>query len=79
MNIWLIAFYGFVALCVGFFFFMLSLNHPRFRNDEGDLTTEAGYEEDSVGRSSPDANESLNDSDSEPHVIAEPGSANSVI
>jgi hypothetical protein len=79
MTVWLIAFYCFVALCGGFFWFLLSLNRPLFRNDEGDLTTEAGYEEDSVGRRSKESEESLNDSDSEPHVIAEPGSANSVI
>ena len=58
---------------------MLSLNRPRFRNDTGDPTTEAGYEEDSVGLPSKGSQESMNDSESEPHVISEPGSANSFI
>ena len=45
-----IAFYIFVGLCLGLLWlFYRFVNQPRFRNEEGDLTTEVGYEEDSVG------------------------------
>jgi hypothetical protein len=78
MTYWLIGFYCFAALCGGFIWFMMSLNRPRFRDDVGDVTTEVGYEEDSVGLPTTETEEPFRDNEG-PHAIGEPGSANSVI
>lgn len=49
MWLWIIAFYVFAALCVGFFLFMLNLSRPGFRDQMGDITSEVGYEENQYG------------------------------
>ncbi|MBX9670416.1 MAG: hypothetical protein K2X93_22640 [Candidatus Obscuribacterales bacterium] len=50
INYWVIAFYVFsilniLLLCA----FSNLLSHPRFRSEDGDISTEAGYEEDPMG------------------------------
>jgi hypothetical protein len=46
----IIAFYIFVFFCIiGFLAFYRLINNPSWRSDEGDISTEAGYEEDSLG------------------------------
>ncbi len=46
----ILAFYVVCALIIFFFLWFYKLvNQPRFRDGEGDATTEAGYEEDGIG------------------------------
>ncbi len=46
----LVAFYMFCAALIGLFIFEYRLiNHPKFRQGSGDITTEVGYEEDPTG------------------------------
>lgn len=47
----LIAFYALCAALIGLFIFEYQIiNHPRFRQGAGDITTEVGYEEDATGQ-----------------------------
>ena len=49
-TIWLALWYVLVAGFIGFFlFFFRLLNLPQWRRDGGDISTEVGYFEDSVG------------------------------
>jgi hypothetical protein len=44
-------FYLYCGLLIGCYFLVYHvMHHPCFRNDQGDITTEVGYEEDSIGR-----------------------------
>jgi hypothetical protein len=48
---WLTLFYIYCGLLVAAYFLVYRLMHrPRFRDEHGDITTEVGYEEDSIGR-----------------------------
>ena len=47
---WIIAWYLFCGLLItGLLCVWRWLNQPKFRNSDGDITSEVGYEEDSVG------------------------------
>lgn len=47
---WLIGYYIFCALLIaGVLWMFRVLNRPKFRDELGDITSEVGYEEDSVG------------------------------
>jgi hypothetical protein len=46
----LVLWYGFCALNILAIIWMFKvLNRPKFRGEDGDITTEVGYEEDSTG------------------------------
>ncbi len=48
--LWIIAWYLFCGLLIfGLLSFWRWLNQPKFRESSGDITTEVGYEEDSLG------------------------------
>lgn len=47
---WLTIFYVFFALCMIFVLGLLRLvSRSKFRNEDGDITTEVGFEEDPLG------------------------------
>lgn len=47
---WLGFFYVFAGLCIVFVLgFMKFVSRSRFRDEDGDITTEVGFEEDPVG------------------------------
>ncbi len=66
-----ILFYIFVGICLCFFWaFYRFVNQPKFRNEEGDLTTEVGYEEDSVGNVIPSLEAASHETQlSGPHIV----------
>jgi hypothetical protein len=77
-NWWLVGLFYLMALCCIAFvsgFYQL-VNRPRFRNDQGDVSTEVGYEEDSVGHPFGYANDDFDRSHVSPHVNA-PGNSSS--
>ncbi len=48
---WIVAFYAFSLLCIGFIiWFYWITNFPTYRDGDGDVSTEVGYSEDSMGR-----------------------------
>jgi hypothetical protein len=76
---WVLMFYAFVAVLGGILWFMLNLSHPKYRNEEGDIISEVGYEEDSIGRRlvGPDP-DSLGASDV-PHGVAAGGAHSGMV
>jgi hypothetical protein len=47
---WLAIFYGFAALCIVFVLGLMRLvSSSKFRSEDGDVTTEVGFEEDPLG------------------------------
>ena len=47
---WLAVFYVFVSLCILFFLgFVKLVSRSKFRAEDGDITTEVGFEEDAQG------------------------------
>ncbi|GEM_PF-2785310 len=50
MFIWILAWWAFCAVLIwGLLTAWRVLNRPKFRSSDGDITSEVGYEEDSVG------------------------------
>lgn len=65
----LVIWYIFCAMLISLVLFtMRGLTHSRFRDDDGDRTTEIGYEEDPVGHELNEQESTTNDSPSEPHI-----------
>lgn len=69
LNFWIVAFYTFAIFCILAFYALSNfLSHPKFRNDDGDISTEVGYEEDPVGHVRKDYRFSSQDEMDEPHM-----------
>jgi len=71
MMIGLIAWYGFCAVLIMSIMYMFrALNRPAFRSDEGDITTEVGYEEDPTGQLiKPGFGQASSTGQEDPHVM----------
>lgn len=47
---WLVIFYVHAILCMGFVYgFSKLLSRSKFRDEDGDITTEVGFDEDALG------------------------------
>jgi hypothetical protein len=78
-----------LIILIGWYFFcallimmvlgtMHGITHSKFRGEDGDETTEVGYEEDSVGRNLHEYEEKTNDYVDEPHITVASGAGASV-
>ena len=67
-----LAFWLFCLLCIGFFKLAIHIvGHPSFRNSDGDVSTEVGFEEDSVGQVKSEFRYPTSDELDDPHVVQE--------
>lgn len=71
-NWWLVGlFYVMAFCCIGFVIWFYDVfNRPRFRNDQGDVSTEVGYEEDEFGKPLVYAADDFDLRQESPHVHA---------
>ena len=72
MNGWLVLYY---VVAIALIFLVMGairfLGRPRFRDDNGDITTEVGFEEDAVGHVKRDFRSPTQNEIEEPHMAQE--------
>lgn len=72
INFWVLAFYIFTISAILLLrAFSNLLSHPRFRSEDGDVSTEAGYEEDPVGNIRNEYRFPTQEELDEPHIVME--------
>lgn len=70
--LWIFLWYVFCAVLICLFLCVFrALTRPRFRSEEGDITTEVGYEEDPTGRlRDGEHQEDTESSIDDPHIMS---------